>query len=97
MADIALRPATADDADQRAYLAQHLVLERVRVVVVDGVDVGRLDLEEGDDEIFPSGVPVVPATRFHRGVAGRRGTRGPDPDGGRVKALAAREDPRRSR
>jgi hypothetical protein len=41
-----------DDADQRAYLARNLVLEHVRVIVVDGVDVGRLDVEEGDDEIF---------------------------------------------
>jgi len=84
MADIALRPATADDAefffdlheeslgpyvdqiwgwddaDQRAYLARNLVLERVRVIVVDGVDVGRLDVEEGDDEIFLALIELSP-------------------------------------
>jgi ribosomal protein S18 acetylase RimI-like enzyme len=84
MADIALRRATADDAefffdlheaslgpyvdqiwgwddaDQRAYLARHLVLERVRVIVVDGVDVGRLDVEEGDDEIFLALIELAP-------------------------------------
>jgi ribosomal protein S18 acetylase RimI-like enzyme len=84
MADIALRPATADDAEfffdlhqaslgpyvdqiwgwdddeQRAYLAGHLVLERVRVIVVDGVDVGRLDVEEHDDEIFLALIELAP-------------------------------------
>jgi len=27
-------------------------LDRVRVIVVDGVDAGRLDVEERDDEVF---------------------------------------------
>jgi ribosomal protein S18 acetylase RimI-like enzyme len=48
---ISLRPATVD-AEQLAYLARKLVLERVRVIAVEGVDVGRLDVQEGDDEIF---------------------------------------------
>jgi ribosomal protein S18 acetylase RimI-like enzyme len=70
MADIALRPATADDADQRAYLAQHLVLERVRVIVVDGVDVGRLDVEEHDDEVFLALIELAPDHQG-RGIGGR--------------------------
>jgi ribosomal protein S18 acetylase RimI-like enzyme len=49
-----------DDADQRAYLARNLVLEHVRVIVVDGVDVGRLDVEEGDDEIFLALIELSP-------------------------------------
>jgi ribosomal protein S18 acetylase RimI-like enzyme len=84
MNDVALRPATADDADfffdlhqaslgpyvnqiwgwdddeQRAYLAEHLVLERVRVIVVDGVDAGRLDVEEHDDEVFLALIELAP-------------------------------------
>jgi hypothetical protein len=107
MADIAFRPAPADDAEfffalhklslgpyvdqiwrwdddeQSAYLATHLVLECVRVIVVDGVDAGRLEVEERDDEVFrrrqargaqrprrqQSGVSAVPQARFHRGLA----------------------------
>jgi ribosomal protein S18 acetylase RimI-like enzyme len=94
MADIALRPATADDAEfffdlheaslgpyvdqiwgwddeeQRAYLARHLVLQRVRVIVVDGVDVGRLDVEEGDDEVFLALIELAPDHQG-RGIGGR--------------------------
>jgi ribosomal protein S18 acetylase RimI-like enzyme len=94
MADIALRPATADDAEfffdlheaslgpyvdqiwgwdddeQRAYLTRNLVLERVRVIVVDGVDVGRLDVEEGDDEIFLALIELAPDHQG-RGIGGR--------------------------
>jgi ribosomal protein S18 acetylase RimI-like enzyme len=94
MADIALRPATVDDAeffftlhkgslgpyvdqiwgwddeDQRAYLAGHLVLERVRVIVVDGVDVGRLDVEEHDDEVFLALIELAPDHQG-RGIGSR--------------------------
>ena len=94
MADIALRPATADDAEfffdlheaslgpyvdqiwgwdddeQRAYLTRNLVLERVRVIVVDGVDVGRLDVEEGDDEVFLALIELAPDHQG-RGIGGR--------------------------
>lgn len=41
-----------DDVEQRAYLARNLILERVRVIVFDDADVGRLDVIENDDEIF---------------------------------------------
>ena len=84
MADIALRPATADDMaflfalhedafgpyvdqiwgwdddEQRAYLTGHLVPGRVRVIVVDGVDAGRLDVEEHDDEVFLALIELRP-------------------------------------
>jgi ribosomal protein S18 acetylase RimI-like enzyme len=59
-----------DDAEQRAYLAKNLVLERVRVIVVDGFDVGRLDVQEGDDEIFLALIELVPEHQG-RGIGGR--------------------------
>ncbi|MCU1698915.1 MAG: hypothetical protein JWR34_4978 [Mycobacterium sp.] len=84
MADVALRPATADDAEfffalhrrslgpcvdqiwgwdddeQSAYLTGHLVVDRVRVIVVDGVDAGRLDVEGRDDEVFLALIELAP-------------------------------------
>jgi len=84
MADIALRPATADDAEfffalhklslgpyvdqiwgwdddeQRAYMTGDFDLDRVRVIVVDGVDAGRLDVEERDDEVFLGLIELAP-------------------------------------
>jgi hypothetical protein len=41
-----------DDDVQRAYLHRTLDLTRARVIVADGVDVGRLDVEEHPDEVF---------------------------------------------
>ncbi|KAA0086849.1 GNAT family N-acetyltransferase [Mycolicibacterium sp. P9-64] len=35
-------------------------LDRVRVIVVDGVDVGRLDVEERDDEVFLGLIELAP-------------------------------------
>jgi ribosomal protein S18 acetylase RimI-like enzyme len=59
-----------DDAAQRAYLARTLVLERVRVIVLDGVDVGRLDVHEDGDEIFLALIELVPEHQG-RGVGSR--------------------------
>jgi ribosomal protein S18 acetylase RimI-like enzyme len=59
-----------DDAEQRAYLTRNLVLERVRVIVLDGVDVGRLDVQEGDDEIFLALIELAPDHQG-RGVGSR--------------------------
>jgi GNAT superfamily N-acetyltransferase len=94
MKDVALRPATADDAEfffalherslgpyvdqiwgwdddeQRAYLTTHLDLDRVRVIVVDGVDAGRLDVEERDDEVFLAHIELVPEYQG-RGIGSR--------------------------
>jgi ribosomal protein S18 acetylase RimI-like enzyme len=94
MKDVALRPATTDDAEfffalherslgpyvdqiwgwdddeQRAYLTTHLDLDRVRVIVVDGVDAGRLDVEERDDEVFLTLIELVPEHQG-RGIGSR--------------------------
>jgi ribosomal protein S18 acetylase RimI-like enzyme len=94
MADITLRPATAEDAEfffalherslgpyveqiwgwdddvQRAYLTGHLVLDRVRVIVVDGVDVGRLDVEDRDEEAFLALIELAPDHQG-RGIGSR--------------------------
>jgi ribosomal protein S18 acetylase RimI-like enzyme len=59
-----------DDAEQRAYLARTLVLDRVRVIVLDGVDVGRLDVQEHDDEIFLALIELAPEHQG-RGVGSR--------------------------
>jgi ribosomal protein S18 acetylase RimI-like enzyme len=94
MADVALRPATADDAEfffalhelslgpyvdqiwgwdddeQRAYLTAHLILERVRVIVADGVDAGRLDVEDRDEEVFLGLIELAPEYQG-RGIGSR--------------------------
>ena len=59
-----------DDAEQRAYLARTLVLERARVIVLDGVDVGRLDVQEDDDEIFLALIELAPDHQG-RGIGSR--------------------------
>ncbi|MDT5265787.1 MAG: hypothetical protein QOI90_2413 [Mycobacterium sp.] len=59
-----------DDDEQRAYLARHLVLEHVRVIVVDGVDVGRLDVEERDDGVFLALIELAPEHQG-RGIGSR--------------------------
>jgi len=94
MADIAFRPATADDAEfffalhklslgpyvdqiwgwdddeQRAYMTGDFDLDRVRVIVVDGVDAGRLDVEERDDEVFLGLIELAPEYQG-RGIGSR--------------------------
>ncbi|WP_319453384.1 MULTISPECIES: GNAT family N-acetyltransferase [unclassified Mycobacterium] len=59
-----------DDGVQRAYLTRNLVMEQVRVIVVDGVDVGRLDVEERDDELFLGLIELQPDHQS-RGIGGR--------------------------
>jgi ribosomal protein S18 acetylase RimI-like enzyme len=58
-----------DDDDQRAYLERNLDLPYVRVVVVDGMDVGRLDVEEHADEVFLALIEIA-AQHRGRGVGG---------------------------
>jgi ribosomal protein S18 acetylase RimI-like enzyme len=94
MKDVALRPATADDAEfffalhkrslgpyvdqiwgwddeeQRAYMTGDVDLERVHVIVVDGVDAGRLDVEERDDEVFLALIELAPEYQG-RGIGSR--------------------------
>jgi ribosomal protein S18 acetylase RimI-like enzyme len=59
-----------DDDQQRAYLTEHLVLDRVRVIVVDGADAGRLDVEERDDEVFLGLIELAPEYQG-RGIGSR--------------------------
>lgn len=40
-----------NDDEQRAYLSRSFLPDRVRVIVADGVDVGRLDVVD-DDDVF---------------------------------------------
>jgi ribosomal protein S18 acetylase RimI-like enzyme len=58
------------DDEQRAYLERNLVLSRTRVVVVDGVDVGRLDVEDCDDERV-LGLIEIAASHRGRGIGAR--------------------------
>ena len=59
-----------EDDDQRAYLERNLVLSRTRVIVVNGTDVGRLDLEDHGDELF-LGLIEIAAEHRCRGIGGR--------------------------
>lgn len=59
-----------DDDEQRALLTGRLVLDRVRVIVVDGVDAGRLDVEERDDEVFLALIELTPEHQG-RGIGSR--------------------------
>lgn len=45
-------------------------LDRVRVIVVDGVDAGRLDVDERNDEIFLALIELAPEHQG-RGVGSR--------------------------
>jgi ribosomal protein S18 acetylase RimI-like enzyme len=45
-------------------------LDRVRVIVVDGVDAGRLDVEERDDEVFLGLIELAPEYQG-RGIGSR--------------------------
>jgi ribosomal protein S18 acetylase RimI-like enzyme len=49
-----------DDDEQRAHLARNLDVERARVIVIDGLDAGRLDVEEQDDEVFLALIELTP-------------------------------------
>jgi GNAT superfamily N-acetyltransferase len=59
-----------EDDDQRAYLERNLVLSRAQVVVVNGADVGRLDVEDHGDERFLALIEIAPEHR-ERGIGGR--------------------------
>jgi GNAT superfamily N-acetyltransferase len=54
-----------DDDEQRAYLARNLDVERARVIVAHGVDVGRLDVEERDAEVFLALIELMPEHQGH--------------------------------
>lgn len=59
-----------EDDDQRAYLERNLVLSRTQVVVVNGADVGRLDVEDHGDERFLALIEIA-AEHRERGIGGR--------------------------
>jgi ribosomal protein S18 acetylase RimI-like enzyme len=49
-----------DDDDQRAYLERNIAPEHTQVIVVDGVDIGRLNVEDHDDEVFLGLIEITP-------------------------------------
>ena len=59
-----------EDDDQRAYLERNLVLSRTQVIVIDGADVGRLDVEDHGDERFLVLIEIAAENREH-GIGGR--------------------------
>jgi ribosomal protein S18 acetylase RimI-like enzyme len=59
-----------DDDEQRAYMTGDFDADRVRVIVVDGVDAGRLDVEERDDEVFLALIELAPEHQG-RGIGSR--------------------------
>jgi ribosomal protein S18 acetylase RimI-like enzyme len=59
-----------DDDEQRAYMTGDFDLDRVRVIVVDGVDAGRLDVERRDDEVFLALIELAPEHQG-RGIGSR--------------------------
>jgi GNAT superfamily N-acetyltransferase len=59
-----------EDDDQRAYLERNLVLPHTRVIVVNGSDVGRLDLEDHCDELFLALIEIAAEHRC-RGIGGQ--------------------------
>ena len=59
-----------DDGDQRAIHARTFKPERTQIVTVNGVDVGRLDIDDGEEEIFLSLIELSP-THQGRGIGSR--------------------------
>jgi ribosomal protein S18 acetylase RimI-like enzyme len=59
-----------EDDDQRAYLERNLVLPHTRVIVVNGSDVGRLDVEDHGDELFLALIEIAAEHRC-RGIGGQ--------------------------
>src|SRR6185312_15744297 len=53
-----------DEKDQRAIHSRDFKLGRVQIVTANGVDVGRLDVDYGDEEIFLLLIELLPN---HRG------------------------------
>src|ERR1700754_1993641 len=53
-----------DEKDQRAIHSRDFKLGRVQIVTANGVDVGRLDVDYGDEEIFLLLIALLPS---HRG------------------------------
>ena len=49
-----------DDDDQRAYLERNIAPEHTQVIVVDGVDIGRLNVEDLDDEVLLGVIEITP-------------------------------------
>ena len=47
--------------EQRAHLARNLDVDSARIVKVDGVDAGRLDVEESDDRVFIALLELLPS------------------------------------
>lgn len=58
------------DADQRAYLQRTIDVETTQVVVVDGVDVGRLDVGHLADDVYLGLIEIAPDHQ-NRGIGAR--------------------------
>ena len=50
-----------DEAWQRAHFLEHLNLARSQIVVLDGIDIGVITIEERLHEVFLSQIYVLPA------------------------------------
>jgi ribosomal protein S18 acetylase RimI-like enzyme len=59
-----------DEDDQRAIHARNFKPERTQIITADGIDVGRLDVDYRDDEIFIRLIEVLPSHQ-RRGIASR--------------------------
>jgi ribosomal protein S18 acetylase RimI-like enzyme len=58
------------DDDQRAYLQRTIDIAATQVIVVDGVDVGRLNLAHHGGDVYIGLIEIAP-THQRRGIGGR--------------------------
>ncbi|MCV7254629.1 GNAT family N-acetyltransferase [Mycobacterium hackensackense] len=59
-----------DDADQRSYLERTLDVDVTQVIVVNGVDIGRLNVDHHDDHLYVGLIEIAPDHQG-RGIGGR--------------------------
>ena len=59
-----------DEDEQRAIHTRNFQPERVQIITANGVDVGRLDVDYGDQEIFIWLIELLPSHQG-RGIGGR--------------------------
>ena len=65
---------TWDDVDQRSRFDKSLVLERSRIVELDGVPIGSMATAEADDHVFLVGIQLFPEYQ-NRGIGSELVTR----------------------
>lgn len=59
-----------DDTDQRTYLQRTIDIAATQIVVIDGVDAGRLNVEHRKDDIYIGLIEIAP-TYQGRGIGKR--------------------------